>query len=307
LFHDAHNHLQEPALAPHLGAIADELRAIGLARAVVNGTAECDWADVAALARRYEFVLPCFGLHPWFAGNRSTRWLETLCAALDAHPGAHVGEIGLDRWMLDRARPDDPRLDGLRRAPLEEQAGVFRAQLTLAAGRNLAASIHCVDAHGALLATLESTPLPARGFLLHAWSGPAEMLPRLVELGAYFSFNGYFLAEKKQRQRDTFLLVPLERLLVETDAPSLPPPKKYRTHELPAPGDNLNHPANIAATYAALAELRGVPLETLAIAVAENFARLFTWHTPRENLKNKDLNLKTGYAFKISRWGENSL
>jgi len=279
MLHDAHNHLHDPALAPHLEAIAADLRAIGLDRAVVNGTAETDWPDVAALARRHDFVLPSFGLHPWDAGNRTPRWLDTLRAALDAHPrgSAHVGEIGLDRWMLDSARPDDPRLAGLRRAPLDEQTEIFRVQLALAAERNLAASIHCVDAHGALLAALETTPLPARGFLLHAYSGSAEMLPRFVKLGASFSFNGKFLAEKQQRQRDVFCRVPLDRLLVETDAPALPPPKKYRARELPdsAPGATLNHPANIAATYAALAELRGVALETLTAAVAENFARLF--------------------------------
>jgi len=276
MFHDAHNHLQFPELAPHLAAVVADLRAIGLARAAVNGSAEADWPDVAALARRYEFVVPSFGLHPWDAGNRSPRWLDKLRAALDAHPTAHIGEIGLDRWMLDSARPDDERLAGLRRAPLDEQAEIFRAQLALAAERNLAASIHCVDAHGALIDALETTSLPARGFLLHAYSGPAEMLPRLLKLGACFSFNGYFLAERKQRQRDTFLRVPLDRLLVETDAPAIPMPKKYRTHALPAPDDHLNHPANIAATYAALAELRGMPLEKLTAAVAENFSRLFT-------------------------------
>ena len=275
LYYDSHNHLQFPELASHLDDIVADLRAIGLARAVVNGSAESDWPDIAALARRYDFVLPSFGLHPWDAGNRSPRWLDTLRATLDAHPRAPVGEIGLDRWMLDSARPDDERLAGLRRAPIEEQTEIFRAQLALAAERNLAASIHCVDAHGVLLDALETTPLPARGFLLHAYSGSAEMLPRFVKLGAYFSFNGYFLAERKQRQRDTFLRVPLDRLLVETDAPAIPPPKKYRLRELPAPYHLLNHPANIAATYAALAELRGVPLEKLTAVVAENFARLF--------------------------------
>jgi TatD DNase family protein len=275
LYFDAHNHLQDPALAPHLDAIAADLRAIGLSRAVVNGTAGADWPRVAALARRHDFVIPSLGLHPWNAGNRDPDWLGALRAALDAHPRAHVGEIGLDRWMLDGARPGDARFAGLRRAPLGEQTEIFRAQLALAAGRNLAASIHCVEAHGALLAALETTPLPARGFLLHAYSGPAEMLPRLVRLGAYFSFNGCFLAEKQQRRRDVFRRVPPDRLLVETDAPSLPPPEKYRAFSLPAPDGMLNHPANIAATCAALAEMRGVPLEALSAAVAENFARLF--------------------------------
>ncbi len=275
MLYDAHNHLQDPALAPHLDEIAAAYAEIGLKRAVVNGTCEADWPDVTALARRYDFVLPSYGLHPWDAGNRSPAWFDTLRSTLDANPDASVGEIGLDRWILDRARPDDPQLAGLRRAPLPEQIEVFRAQLALAAERNLAASIHCLDAFGALLEVLETTPLPKRGFLLHAYSGPTEMLPQFIKLGAYFSFNGSFLSAHHARHRDVFRQIPLDRLLIETDAPAMSPPAGYRTHAFAPPDEKLNHPANIAAAYAPIASMHGVPDGTLADSALASIRRLW--------------------------------
>jgi TatD DNase family protein len=275
LFFDAHNHLQDPALAPHLDEIAAACAEIGLGRAVVNGTCETDWPDVTALARRHPFVHPSYGLHPWDAGNRTPAWLDTLRATLDANPGASIGEIGLDRWILDSARPDDPRLTGLRRAPLPTQIEVFRAQLTLAAERNLAASIHCLDAFGPLLNVLETTPLPKRGFLLHAYGGPAEMLPQFLRLGAYFSFNGSFLCPRHARRREVFRQIPLDRLLLETDAPATPPPPAHRSRTFAAPDEKLNHPANIAVIYEAFAALRGIQLPELKAMCKAAISQLF--------------------------------
>jgi len=222
-------------------------------------------------------VIPSYGVHPWDCGNRPADWLTQLQSRLATEPRARIGEIGLDRWMLDRAAPDDPRLAGLRRAPLDEQTEVFTAQLRLAAAANLAASIHCVDAWGALLATLQQTPLPVRGFLLHAYSGPAEMVRAFADLGAYFSFNGSFLDSKRDRQRTTFKSVPADRLLVETDAPATPLRSAWRLYDLPARPDTttVNHPANIAAIYAGLAAFLGQPVPALAAQVETNYHRLF--------------------------------
>lgn len=299
MLYDAHNHLQDEWLAPHLDLIAADLAAAGVAGAVVNGTCEADWPAVSALAARFPWVHPSFGLHPWDVGNASPAWRDTLQRTLDAHPCAAVGEIGLDRRILDRARPDDPRLAGLRRAPLEEQLEAFRWQLALAAERNLPVSIHCLDAWGALTGVLDRSPLPARGFLLHAYGGPAELVPSCAARGAYFSFNGSFLPappaapappgppgpfhairekpSRADRVARVFAIVPPDRILVETDAPAMPPPPGLRTHGLPpAPdGTPVNHPANLAATYAGLAALLARPPAGLAAQVAENFRRLF--------------------------------
>jgi TatD DNase family protein len=274
---DAHNHAHDAWLEPWADHVDADLRAIGLAAAVVNGTGEADWPLVSAFCRRFPWARPSFGLHPWDAGNRSADWLDTLRARLAAEPRAAVGEIGLDRWILDGARPDDPRLAGLRRAPLEEQGEVFLKQLALAASEDRPVTIHCLQAYGALEGVLRHVSTPARGFLLHAYGGPAELVPVFAERGAYFSFNGAFLAERHAAKREAFRRVPADRLLVETDAPAMPLPAGRATHTLPPSPDGsaVNHPANLGAAYAGLADLLGVPPHDLAARVEENFRRLF--------------------------------
>lgn len=277
MYIDAHNHLQDTWLQPHLERLGEQLGALGLTKAVVNGTCEDDWDAVAALARRFPWVRPSYGVHPWDAGNRSPAWLDHLRARLLADPTAAVGEIGIDRWMTDSARPDDPRLAGLRRAPLPEQTDVFLRQLALAVELDRPVTVHCLQAWGALDERLRGVSRPERGFLLHAYSGPKEMVPGFVQIGAYFSFNGAFLDPRKEAIREAFRAVPLERLLVETDAPAMTPPAPWRTHKLPLSpeGATINHPGNIEAAYAGLAALRGLPVKELAAQVAANFTRLF--------------------------------
>lgn len=296
--YDAHNHLQDPWLAPHRDRIFADLAALPLRRAVVNGTHEADWPDVAALARAQPFVLPSYGLHPWHVGNASLAWRDHLLTFLDhptppasshpshpaslphqshsLHPPPALGEIGLDTWILDRARPDDPRLHGLRRAPLDEQLAAFRWQLDLATARNLPVTIHCLDAWGPLLTELRSRR-PARGFLLHAYGGSLELAREFTALGAYFSFNGAFLHDRAAKKRAVFAALPADRLLVETDAPAMPLPPALRTHPLPdtADGSPVNHPAELPVAYRGLADLRRVPLATLAVEIEQNFQRLF--------------------------------
>ncbi|MBL9214137.1 MAG: TatD family hydrolase [Opitutaceae bacterium] len=275
--YDAHQHFHFEPLAPHRAAIVRDLAAVGLRRAVVNGTNEEEWPVVAALAREYDWVVPSFGIHPWDCGNRSARWRDRLRDALVAQPGAGVGEIGLDRWIIDGVKPDDPRIAGLRVAPLDEQAEVLAAQLALAAELDRPASLHCVQAFGALRDVLQRSRLPARGFLLHGYGGPAEMRPDFDRLGAYYSFNLEMLAPRLAARRDTFRALPLSRLLVETDAPTKPPPEGRNRFPLPPGPDGaaVNHPANIAVAYEALAELRGLSVPELAAQVEQNFQRLF--------------------------------
>ena len=259
---DAHNHLQDAALAPHLPGVVADLQRIDLARAVVNGTREADWDLVTALAAAHPWVLPSYGLHPWFLAERSPHWRERLEALAESGRAA-IGEIGLDRWI-----------EGYN---IADQTEVFTWQLALAARHNLPASIHCLNAWGALWEILRAHPAPECGFLLHAYGGPLEMIEGFVRRGAYFSFSGHFLHERKAARREIFRHIPAERLLVETDAPDMPLPPGRIKYRLPASpeGRALNHPANLPAVYEGLAELRGETLENLTGQIAENFQRLF--------------------------------
>jgi TatD DNase family protein len=261
MLYDAHNHLQDERLKPHLPAIMAAVRAEPIARMVVNGACEEDWPDVLELARKFPQVLPSFGCHPWHVKKRTPQWQTRLAHFLDQVPSA-IGEIGLDRWIKDYDWPS--------------QEEVFVWQLRLAAERALPVSIHCLQAWGPLLEILQREPRPPGGFLLHSYGGAPELIPDLVKLGAYFSLPGYFARERQGRRRQTFRRVPLERLLIETDAPDQPLPDDRNSFPLfDAGGKPVNHPANLRAVYEFAAEWLGLPMEALAARIEANFLRLF--------------------------------
>ena len=254
---DAHCHLQHPGLAPFRDSLEKDLQKAGVTLAIVNATRESDWQETAALCAAHPRLLrPAFGLHPWHLAERTPRWLDRLGELLDRHPRASLGECGLDRWMR---KPD---------LPLQRQ--VLRAHLRLARERALPVTLHCLRAWGGLLDLLRGeAPLP-RGFLLHAFGGPPEMIPEFAQMGAFFSFSPSFLRPGKEKKRDGFLRVPPNRLLFETDAPHMPPPDSLRL----VPGVP-NHPANLPAIVQALAPLLGDTPENLAHRTTANALRLF--------------------------------
>jgi TatD DNase family protein len=176
---------------------------------------------------------------------------------------ACVGEIGLDRW--------------LREDNIEDQQEVFLAQLRLATEADLPVTIHCLKAWGRLYDILRTERLPARGFLLHSFGGPREMVKPLARLGAYFSFPGYFAHARKERQRAAFLEVPPDRLLLETDAPDQVPPANLDPFGLKDPSTlkPINHPANLLGVYEYLAGFMGWSMGDLEAQIEANFKRLF--------------------------------
>ena len=102
------------------------------------------------------------------------------------------------------------------------------------------------------------------------------MVPEFVKLGAYFSISPYFFHERKAQQLATFRHVPLDRLLLETDAPDMWPPEALNLHLLQdAGGKPINDPANIELVYSEAAKLRGIGTEDLAAQIEQNFTRLF--------------------------------
>jgi TatD DNase family protein len=259
--HDAHCHYQF-AEVPY--AAVELARSEGVGYAVINGSSPADWADVAALAGRDPRNLPSFGLHPWDVPTAPAGWLDELRRVLLAHPAAGVGEMGLDRWI-----------EGFDQVAQEE---AFRAQLALAVELDRPLTIHCVRAIGPLMDILRATALPRRGFLLHSWNGPVELVPELARLGAYFSFSAHHLPERKAHLRVQFAVaIPPERILVETDAPALCPAPEYRVHELPASAEGVeqNHPSNLRRNLVELARTMGVTPEQAAARTGANFARLF--------------------------------
>lgn len=260
-YFDAHNHFQDPRLDPWRESIEARNTAESNSFMVVNGTHEADWNAVADLARRCPWILPSFGYHPWYLERATDNWRSRLEHFLSEFPFA-VGEIGIDHWKK-----------GLE-IPLQER--MFLEQLELAKSRELPVTIHCINAWSRLLTLLGSVALPTRGFLLHSYAGPADLVEPFVQLGAYFSCPGYFLAERKRAQLHTFGRVPLERLLVETDAPDQILPDHLDRFGLIDPnGRRLNHPANIIPIYEGVAAALAIEPFRFNAQIELNFRALF--------------------------------
>jgi len=259
---DAHNHLQDHRLGDATPVI-DAMKRTGVTRCIVNATREADWTAVENLADAHpDFVTPAFGIHPWHAHTAAPSWRDRLAALLEKHPQASIGECGLDQWISELS--------------VDIQRSVFTDQLHLARELDRPVTIHCLKAWGELFEVFKKTPPPPR-FLMHSFGGSIEIARRLIPLGAYFSFSGYFLQPRKSAVLEVFRQFPQDRILLETDAPDMLPPQEFIRHPLPG---NHNHPANLAAIGHGLAEALGTTPTALADLTRENTRALFRF-SPR--------------------------
>lgn len=256
---DAHVHLQDLELEPHLADVLARAREAGVNRMICNGTREGDWAAVSRLAQEHPGIFPCFGLHPWHVDHRSKDWLAHLRTFLEQRPSG-VGEIGVDRWIETRDEA--------------AQAEVFCAQLALACELDRPVMIHCLHAWPWLMELLRGSPIPARGMLLHAFGGPLELIQPLAHLGAWFSFAADVLSETRLRKREALCHVPLDRLLIETDTPDILPPPEARARELPGTRRKyLNEPANLPLIRDGIAAILDMTPAALDAQLASNAQR----------------------------------
>ncbi len=255
-YFDAHNHLQDERLDTIRGIAIGECLRIGVERCVVNGTSPKDWARVRKLAESYSFVLPAYGVHPWYVEGLPPTWLEELTSLL-CGGGCVVGEIGIDHWK-----------DGIDRNLQEE---VFLKQLSVACERNLPVTIHGLKAWDRLLQLLKAHGVPRAGFLLHSYSGPSSLVDLFIDLGAYFSCAPSFLTPGREKKIEIFRDLPLDRILAETDSPDQRPPREL-DHYADA---TLNHPGNIKLVYDGLAKLRQISVSEMGQHLDDNFLRLF--------------------------------
>jgi len=265
LWIDSHNHLHDARLGDPKPVIA-AMRETGIEHCVVNATHEVDWADVEKLANDYPgFITPVFGIHPWRADTATTGWEKRLLDLLEKYPKSSVGECGLDGWISSPS--------------IEVQQPVFQAQLRIARELDRPITIHALKAWEPLFEAFENEPPPNR-FLMHSFGGSWEIAQRLIPLGAYFSFSGYFLQGRKSAVLETFRKIPRDRILLETDSPDMLPPEEFITHPL---AENRHHPANLASIATALAKSLNITPEVLADITRENHARWITDVSPNSS------------------------
>jgi TatD DNase family protein len=254
MFVDTHCHLDDTSLADRLPEVLARAEAAGVTRFIVPGVGPDCWNDVMAVAMGRKGVFGAPGIHPMRAmqfGAKPLARLEQLCSDAVA-----VGEIGLD-YGYEVSR--------------EVQQHAFQAQLRLAIGCGLPVLIHSRRAFADTLALLRKEEVWRVGGVMHAFSGSAEIAAECVKLGLFIGIAGPITYENAIRPVTVVKQIPLEHLLLETDAPDLTP--------VPHRG-KLNEPAFMVETAKKIAEVKGVSLEEVArvtTAGAERLFRLQTW------------------------------
>lgn len=259
---DSHLHLTDYRPETDVSAVITESVEAGVTHLVCNGTSEADWGKVRELSRAHPQVIACFGLHPWFVKNRSENWLGTLDQYVDSVE-CGVGEIGLDKLAESYDR--------------DEQEHAFRAQLAVARKYKRPAMVHCVKTWGPLMDVLHDEPQLPCEMLFHAYGGSVDLIRPLVEMGAYFSFSGTVVNENFKKAREALRAVPIDRLLLETDAPNMLPLEGFKTRVVTnADGTEYNHPANLPNILSGVADVLQVSAEKLREQVWENSVRFFS-------------------------------
>jgi TatD DNase family protein len=250
---DTHCHLDEDAFSGDLEHCLARAQDAGVGRMITIGTSLESSRVAIELAETHPQVFATVGIHPNYAQTAGADdWSEIV--RLAAHPRVvGIGETGLDRYW--------------DHTPIDVQLDYFHRHLGLSRDSGKPFIIHCRDADEPVLAVLKEAAAsgPLNG-VMHCFSGNSQMADECLALGLLLSFAGPITFKKNAELRSIAATAPLDRILVETDAPYLAP--------TPHRGKR-NEPAWVRFTAQQLAEARGIPLEEIAAAITANARRLF--------------------------------
>lgn len=251
---DSHCHLDFPDYAGDVDAVMARARAAGVGVCVSIGTELSRFAGVRAVAEKFPDVWCSVGVHPHEAQKELLSGPELLLAETGHPKVVAIGETGLDYYY--------------GHSPRDEQITNFRAHIAAGRTAGLPVIVHTRDADDDTIQVLEEEMAkgPFTG-LIHCFTGTQRLADAALTLGLYISVSGIATFKNSGALRDVIKTVPLDRLLVETDAPFLAPmPHRGKTNE----------PAFVVHTARLLAEMKGVDETQLASATTDNFFRLFT-------------------------------
>ena len=255
---DSHCHFDFDAFAPDRADVWQRCRERGIDRLVLPGIHIAQWRSLFALVNSDPQWFGAVGVHPWWAKDLALSPERLQQAVVErvrkesAHTGrcVAVGECGLDA-----------NID----TPMDLQLAVLRPQLAAACELELPLILHSVKTHSELLALLKEFR-PPRGGVIHAFSGSLEVAREYWKLGFYLGIGGTITYERAAKTRRTVSEVPLESLVLESDAPDMP----HAGHQ-----GQRNSPEYLPAIAQTLADLRGIPVAEVHAQTRKNTERLF--------------------------------
>ncbi|OGT01104.1 MAG: DNAase [Gallionellales bacterium RIFCSPLOWO2_12_FULL_59_22] len=245
-FIDTHCHLDAAEFGGNQAALVQAAQTAGVGRIVVPAVARANFAAVRQLCERFPNCAPAYGIHPMYVENAQPEDLLALRACLAQPATVAVGEIGLDFFIEphDRAR----------------QEFYFSIQLKLAREFELPVLLHIRRAQDIVLKHLRQNKV--RGGIAHAFSGSRQQAEEFIKLGFKLGFGGAMTHSRATRLRELAATLPLGSIVLETDAPDIPPDFLQRGQP--------NKPEYLSRIAQTLAELRGISLQEIARITTEN-------------------------------------
>lgn len=268
---DTHVHLNFADFEGQLSRIADQWRSAGVTYLIHSCVEPGEFNAIQAIANQFPNELSfAVGLHPLDADKWTSKMgQEILKLAQSDERVVAIGEMGLDFFKATNH---------------QQQCQVFESQLKIAYQLDLPVIIHCRDAAQTMANRMRQFWQdygPVKG-VMHCWSGTPEETEWFLELGMYISFSGIltFANKSAAHVKDSARLVPVDRLLVETDCPFLSP--------APHRGQRPNQPAYVRYVAETLAEVRGMSLEAIAHQTSQNASTLFNLVLPNPGESEAD-------------------
>jgi TatD DNase family protein len=242
---DTHCHIDAEEFDPDRDAVLTAARAAGVNHIVVPAVTQPTWDHLLDLCDREPGLYPTLGLHPVYLDHHTAQHLESLRRRLPETSVVAVGEIGLDFLIENPQR--------------ERQLELFEIQLDIASDAALPVILHVRKAHDQVLATLRKHPV--RGGIAHAFNGSLQQARQYIELGFKLGFGGMLTYERSTRLRTLARELPLEAIVLETDAPDL----TVASHH-----GERNSPEYLPECLHALAQVRDQNPETVARQTTAN-------------------------------------
>ena len=260
---DTHCHLDAAEFDADRDAVRQNAKTLGVETCVIPAVMASHFDEVRLLAHRHADAY-ALGIHPLYTQQAEDKDLATLDAHLHAHREdprlVAVGEIGLDGFVPEINTPE----------AFAKQTHFFEAQLQIAQRHQLPVILHVRRSADGLLKGLRQ--FPVAGGIAHAFNGSLQQAKMFIEMGFKLGFGGAMTYDRATKLRALATELPLSALVLETDAPDIPPHWMYTTAEDREKGkaQGRNSPAELPRIASVLAELRGISLEELAAATSAN-------------------------------------
>lgn len=252
MFTDTHTHMDNKAFDTDRHETLMRAYEEGVTRMVNIGFNRQTIPSTLQLTRDYEFIYAAVGWHPQDAKDMTAADLAELEQLCKLPKVVAIGEIGLDYYWDT--------------SPKDVQHRVFREQIRLARKIGMPVVIHNRDAHQDIVAILQEEQASEVGGIMHCFSGSWETAQLCLDMNFYISFGGPITFKNAKQPKEVLSKVPLDRLLIETDAPYLTPhPNRGKRNET----------GYVRLVAEAAAEIRGMSLQQLASVTTENAIRLF--------------------------------